>query len=112
MVHVRHAERGAVERIMRLDEFISDIHANHGCFDGSDDGKMIDQAFQPRVSERIIRVYMVHDRVGGFGHQAINALHPDTPVTDHLSREERDTLQRKLDALDTADDNMEGYKPI
>ena len=29
-------------------------------------------------------------------------------VTDHLSREERDTLRRKLDALDTADDNTEG----
>ncbi len=33
-------------------------------------------------------------------------------VTDHLSREERDTLQRKLDALDTADDNIAGLKPI
>ena len=24
----------------------------------------------------MVRAYMVHDKVGGFGHQAINALHP------------------------------------
>ena len=82
LVHVRHAERGAVEQIIQLDEFINYLHVKHGCFDGSDDGKMIDQAFQPRLSEGMIRAYMVHDKVGGFGHQVINALHPDTPLPD------------------------------
>jgi hypothetical protein len=33
-------------------------------------------------------------------------------VTDHLSREERDTLRQKLNAMDTAEDNMEGLEPI
>jgi len=81
LVHVRHAERGAVEQIIQLDEFINYLHVKHGCFDG-EDGKMIDQAFQPRLSEGMIRAYMVHDKVGGFGHQVINALHPDTPLPD------------------------------
>lgn len=30
-----------------------------------------------RVSEGMVRAYLVGDRVAGFGHQAINALHPD-----------------------------------
>jgi pyrimidine 5'-nucleotidase len=87
MVHVRHAERGAMEQSMQLDEFINYLHFTHGCLDGSDDGIMIDQAFQPRLSEGMIRAYMVHDKVGGFGHQVINALHPDTPLPDGHPRQ-------------------------
>jgi hypothetical protein len=37
---------------------------------------MIDQAYQPRLPEGMIRCYLVHDKVGGFGFQAINALCP------------------------------------
>ena len=37
---------------------------------------MIDQAWQPRLAEGMVRAYLVEDRVTGFGHQAINALHP------------------------------------
>jgi hypothetical protein len=39
-------------------------------------GHMIDQAFQPRLREGMVRAYLVRDRVAGFGHQAINALYP------------------------------------
>lgn len=42
-------------------------------------GHMIDQAWQPRLGEGMVRAYLVGDRVAGFGHQAINALHPDEP---------------------------------
>lgn len=40
---------------------------------------MIDQAYQTRLPEGMIRCYLVHDKVEGFGHQAINALHPTVP---------------------------------
>jgi hypothetical protein len=42
----------------------------------SDGGHMIDQAFQPRLREGMVRAYLVRDRVAGFGYQAINALYP------------------------------------
>jgi hypothetical protein len=42
-------------------------------------GHMIDQAWQPRLAEGMTRAYLVRDRVAGFGHQAVNALHPGTP---------------------------------
>jgi hypothetical protein len=37
---------------------------------------MIDQAWQPRMVEGMTRAYLVRDRVAGFGHQAVVALHP------------------------------------
>jgi hypothetical protein len=40
---------------------------------------MLDQAYQSRLPEGMIRCYLVHDRVEGFGHQAINALYPAPP---------------------------------
>lgn len=37
---------------------------------------MIDQAWQPRLADGMVRAYLVEDRVTGFGHQAVNALYP------------------------------------
>jgi len=42
-------------------------------------GHMIDQAWQPRLADGMVRAYLVEDRVTGFGHQAVNALHPSIP---------------------------------
>jgi len=42
-------------------------------------GHMVDQAWQPRLSEGMVRAYLVGERVGGFGHQAVNALYPVRP---------------------------------
>jgi hypothetical protein len=39
-------------------------------------GRMIDQEYQERLPEGMIRCYLVHDHVAGFGHQAVNALYP------------------------------------
>ncbi|KAL3806136.1 hypothetical protein ACHAXA_010847 [Cyclostephanos tholiformis] len=76
-VRVKHAERGSVERTMSLealfDMLISDFHCLEG---GNDDSRVIDMAYQERLPEGMVRAYMVLDKVGGFGHQAINALHP------------------------------------
>jgi hypothetical protein len=38
------------------------------------DGCVIDQAFQPRLSEGVVRCYMAGDRCAGFGHQKVRAL--------------------------------------
>lgn len=62
-VNVRHAERGSVEHQILLNDFFDDLCSKHGCFDGSDDSKIIDQAYCPRLAEGMIRAYMVHDRV-------------------------------------------------
>jgi hypothetical protein len=43
------------------------------------DGCIIDQPFQPRLPEGMIRCYMGMDKVVGFGHQLIKALIPPPP---------------------------------
>ena len=73
-VRVRHAKRGSVEEEIELGEFFvlcEPYFANAG--------KMIEQAYQPRLDEGMLRCYLVHDKVVGFGHQAINALYPAPP---------------------------------
>jgi hypothetical protein len=71
LVRVRHAQRGCIEEEIALDEFLARCEQY---FVG--DGRMIDQEYQDRLPEGMIRCYLVHDRVAGFGHQAINALVP------------------------------------
>lgn len=70
---VRHAQRGADEErgpfslvLERLAPYFED------------GGHMVDQAWQARLTEGMIRAYLVRDRVAGFGHQAVNALYPAT----------------------------------
>ena len=77
LVKLRHAQRGSGEETVTFDEMVRRIKPY---FDAS--GRMIDQQFQPRLPEGMIRVYMVEERVGGFGHQEINALYPASPGTD------------------------------
>ena len=43
------------------------------------DGGMIDQAYQPRLRDGMVRCYLVRDRVAGFGEQLVNLLHPAAP---------------------------------
>ena len=74
LVRARHAKRGSIEEKMSLGEF---FQCCEPYFAG--DGRMIDQAWQPRLPEGMIRCYLVHGRVEGFGHQAINALYPAPP---------------------------------
>jgi len=45
----------------------------------SSDGCIVDQPFQPRLPDGMIRCYMGTDRVVGFGHQFIKALIPPPP---------------------------------
>lgn len=71
---IRHAQRGCTEELADLADVCARLAPY---FDGG--GHMIDQAWQPRMVEGMTRAYMVRDRVAGFGHQAIVALHPVDP---------------------------------
>jgi hypothetical protein len=76
LVRVRHAQRGSLETEMSLASFFNQCEPY---LVGS--GKLIDQAYQSRLPEGMIRCYLVQDQVAGFGHQAINALYPAPPGT-------------------------------
>ena len=73
-VRVRHAKRGSVDEEMPLNEFLARCEPY---FAGT--GRIIDQEYQPRLPEGMVRCYLVHDTVAGFGHQAIVALCPPPP---------------------------------
>lgn len=73
-VRARHAQRGSVEARMSLDDFCRDCERYFAAAGG-----MLDQEWQSRLPEGMIRCYLVHGRVEGFGHQAINALYPAPP---------------------------------
>jgi hypothetical protein len=74
VIRVRHAYQRAVEQEVSLEAFVQECQAY---FAGP--GRMIDQPFQPRISEGMVRCYLVQDQVAGFGHQAVNALYPAAP---------------------------------
>jgi hypothetical protein len=76
-LRLRHAQRGSEEAVVDLDEVLR-IVAPY--FDAASGGHMIDQAWQPRLADGMVRAYLVGGRVGGFGHQAVNALLPAAPV--------------------------------
>jgi hypothetical protein len=71
IVRIRHALRGCTEEEITLGEFYRRCEPYF-----SANGLMIDQEYQERLPEGMIRCYLVHDNVVGFGHQAINALFP------------------------------------
>jgi hypothetical protein len=68
-VRVLQARRGSVPEELLLEEFVTrcdEYFPNDGC--------IVDQPFQPRLPDGMIRCYMSGDRVVGFGHQLIKAL--------------------------------------
>jgi hypothetical protein len=73
-VRVLHALRGSVPEDLPLGSFMNRCHAYLGR-----GGLILDQAFQPRLPEGMIRCYMTHNEVVGFGQQLIKALIPIDP---------------------------------
>ena len=71
VIRVRHALRGCSEEEITLCEFYRRCEPYFQA-----NGRMIDQEYQERLPEGMIRCYLVHSKVVGFGHQAINALFP------------------------------------
>ncbi len=70
---LRHAQRGSEDELVDLPGLLQRMAPY---FEPAQGGHMIDQAWQPRLAEGMVRAYLVEDRVTGFGHQAVNALHP------------------------------------
>ncbi len=68
---VLEAPRGSLPMTMPLDDFMAGCEAYFGW-----GGCIIDQPFQPRLPDGMIRCYMGVDKVAGFGHQKIKALIP------------------------------------
>jgi hypothetical protein len=73
-LRARHALRGSVEEDLTLEDFLQRCAPYF-----ARDGRMIDQPYQPRLPEGMIRCYLVRDKVAGFGEQLINALYPAPP---------------------------------
>jgi hypothetical protein len=66
-VRVLDATRDASEELP-LEAFLE------RCVEYFQDGCVIDQPFQARLSEGVVRCYMASDRCAGFGHQRVKAL--------------------------------------
>jgi glutathione synthase/RimK-type ligase-like ATP-grasp enzyme len=74
VVSVLQALRGSIPEQLPIAEFMTRTEvyfANGGC--------IVDQPFQQRLPEGMIRCYMGVDRVVGFGHQLIKGLIPPPP---------------------------------
>jgi hypothetical protein len=72
MIRVLDATKDAPEELT-LDDFL------RRCAGYFETGSVIDQAFQPRLSEGVVRCYMAGDRCAGFGHHKVKAL-VDSPA--------------------------------
>lgn len=68
-VAILHAQRGSVVEKMDLDEFMSQMNQYF-----TNDSHLIDQKYQERLPEGMIRCYLSLDQVIGWGHQYVTAL--------------------------------------
>jgi hypothetical protein len=73
LIRVLDATKDASEELT-LDDFL------RRCAEYFESGSVIDQPFQPRLSEGVVRCYMAGDRCAGFGHHKVKAL-VDSPAT-------------------------------
>jgi Domain of unknown function (DUF6815) len=75
MLRVQHAARGSVPEQLSLDEFVTRCAPY---FVG--DGSLVEQPYQERLREGLLRVYLTHDQVVGFAHQYAQGLMPPADV--------------------------------
>jgi len=71
MVRVQEAGGEAAIRVLPLSEFIAQMHGAFCAKDG-----LVDQPYQARLTDGMIRCYVSGRRVAGFGHQMVRALAP------------------------------------
>ena len=74
-LRVLQAQRGSVPEEIAHADFMARCEA----YLAEDDGAIVDQPFQARLPDGMIRCYMGVDQVVGFGHQFIKALIPPPP---------------------------------
>ena len=70
-VVVQHAAGGAAPETSFLEEFLATCEPYF-----ADGGLMVEQPYQPRLPEGLIRAYLTHDAVVGFTHQYPRGLLP------------------------------------
>ena len=75
LVRVLHAQRGSLPEVVALSDFMRRCESYF-----ADGGCIVDQPFQPRLPDGMIRCYMGAEKVVGFGHQFIKALIPPPPA--------------------------------
>jgi hypothetical protein len=73
-VRILQAQRGSVPEEVPLSDLLARCTAYFTA-----GGCLVDQPFQPRLPDGMIRCYMGCNRVVGFGHQFIKALLPPPP---------------------------------
>ncbi|HEY1879706.1 MAG TPA: Cj0069 family protein [Caulobacteraceae bacterium] len=98
LAEVLHARRGSQIERLSLGALMDRCGAY---FAG--DGRLIDQPFQARLPEGMIRCYLVQDRVVGFGRQLIKALMPPEagePGPRMMSGADYPPLQALRDAME------------
>jgi hypothetical protein len=82
MLRVEHATRESAPERLSLEGFVARCEPY---FAG--EGLMVEQPYQARLGEGLIRVYMTHDRVVGFTHQYPRGLLPlDQPAQASASK--------------------------
>lgn len=67
MIRVLDATKDSSEELT-LDDFV------RRCAEYFENGSVVDQPFQPRLGEGVVRCYMAGDRCAGFGHHKVKAL--------------------------------------
>lgn len=73
-IDVLHAQWGSAVERLSLDAFM-----DRCCTYFEGDGRIVDQAFQTRLPDGMIRCYLAGGKVAGWGHQLIKALIPPPP---------------------------------
>jgi hypothetical protein len=76
LLRVQHAERGSAREALRLSDLV------RRCEPFFSAGPVVDQPFARRHAEGMVRCYVVHDRVAGFGRQRVTALSDPAPGED------------------------------
>jgi hypothetical protein len=71
VVRVQEAGGDAAIRILPLNEFIAEMRHAFSAHEG-----LVDQPYQARLTDGMIRCYVSRERVAGFGHQMVRALAP------------------------------------
>jgi len=68
---VTHAKKGDEEKIVSTNDFFAafKIYFNDG-------GILIDQPWNPNITNGMVRCYLTGTKVSGFGYQEVNALYP------------------------------------
>jgi hypothetical protein len=98
---VQEAKGGSEPRTLPLADFMAERAVDFAGFDSGGAGGLVDQPFQPRHLEGMVRCYMSGETVVGFGHQLVRALAQprDGPAGPRLYSGPQDPRFQRLRAL-------------